>query len=267
MDQTESIIHQLKDLGKTPDSSQDMCRMLRLQLRDFYDDIYIPYEYFRDSQWKINKVLYDNEDCLFYHENYVAEEDKEKFYSIFHKYVSMIEEIMLPENKLSIFLKKWTDKSGPRWKIRTMQSYLKSLLTHKDYQIISPLYITHYYCELYQKYRNDDKIKTEVENHLSDIVSSTRIAVKKFKINYHIIINSYVYEYPLSHPEISAETYVLGFLNSVFLEILDFIDALLDLNIYSIHPIISELIDFYIPLEYIITYDPKENNNRKLCIV
>lgn len=176
----------------------------------------------------------------------------------------MIEDIFSPDSKLYNFLKKWTDTSGIKWKSNGEKSYLKSILTNRKYQVISPLYITSIYCEYIKKYENNyDKFNGIFEKHLNNIIINFKNECKKFKKQYNEIVDSYVYEHPLTNDP----SYVLGFINSVILAILIFAEKLIELNIYAIHPIVVQLIEYYTPLDEINQYDPSENHGKKLCII
>ena len=277
MDKTESsvenIIDQLKRLDENifekdenlDEENRARCRMINIHLREFFDDIYIPYTFFKDGDWKISKVLYNNEDSLFFNEKYMTDDDHQRFYEVFDKYISVVEEILSTNNKLHVFLKKWTDTSDLRWKPNETRSYLKSLLVKSEYQIISPVYTANYFYELRKKHGDDsEKIKTKIEEHLDQIVKKVRVEMKHFKKVYNEIVESYVYEHPINPSE---DSYLLGLINSVILAILDFADKLLNLNIYAVHPIVTNIIGYYTPLDEIYQYDPLDNDGRKLCIV
>lgn len=247
------------------EQNKTICRLLNIQLREFYDDIYIPYTFFKDD-WNINKILYNNEDILFYNKKYLTKDDEEKFYQVFDKFILLLDEIFFPNSKLLIFLKKWTDMSGSRWKSNGSKSYLKSIITDKKYQFISPAYIANIYCDYSKRYRdNVDKIKSEMENHLDNMIKRIRKEIKEFNNLYNEIVSSYVYEYPLIID--GKNIYVMGFINSIIMAILDFAEKLINLNVYAIHPIINDIIEYYTPLDVINQYDPSENNNKKIFII
>lgn len=251
---------------KDSQENRTICRLLKLHLDEFYSDIYIDYADFRNNKWKINKVLYDSEHVLFYIKRFLTEEDDTKFYEVFEKYTEMIEEIMNPNNKLSHFLKRWTDMTGSVWLDKNINSYLKSLITHKKYQYISPEYTTNIYYTLCKKYSNNiELVKVDIEEHLNGIVSNVRSEIKEFKSVYNEIIASYTYEFPIDSTE--QYTYTLGFINSIILSILIFAEKMIELHVYAVHPIINGVIEYYTPLDEISEYSPSENGNRQIYVV
>lgn len=272
--ETENIIDILQKLDNKDLDDDDIqkkenktiCRLLNIHLREFFDDIYIPYNFFRNDGWDISKILYKNEDILFYNKKYLTKEDEERFYQVFDKFIMMLEEIFSVNSKLFIYLKNWTDMSGSKWKTNGSKSYLKSILTNKKYQYISPAYTTNIFIQISKKYSNDiDKIKLEVENHLDGLIKSIRKELRLFKKIYNEIVTSYVYEYPIDTKE--KNMYILGFINSIILSIMDLSEKLIELNVYAIHPIVDEIIRYYTPLDIMNQYDPLEYGGRKLYIV
>lgn len=254
--------------------NQVICRLLNLHLNDFFNDIFIPFDHFKHGNWKISKILYDNEDCIFYKEKYVPPEDRERFYEVFEKFTNMIENILDPKTKLCSFLKKLTNMDEPKWKYNGTQSYLRRIMKQQKYQTISPLYIIDTYCEISKKYAKEDdasvketKIKEEHGASLDAIIKKTTREIRIFIRKYNSIVESFVFENPIQHIEMKDNIYVMGFINSVILAIFDFIDKLLDLNIYAVHTIVIDIIDYYLPLDDIYTYNPDTYNQRKLFIV
>jgi hypothetical protein len=278
---TENIINKLENLGVSRNNDEEMnknqtvCRLLNIQLRNFFDDIYIPYTFFKNDKWNINKTLYDNEDVLFYNKKYLTDTDEINFFQIFDKYISMLEDIFCQDNKLYIFLKKWTDMTSTRWKTNGTKSYLKTLLTNPKYQFISPSYTTNLYCEMCNKYKNNEKykdhdaysdiIKKKMEKKMDQISSQIKKEVRIFRRGYNEIVTSYVYEYPYNTDD--KKIYTKAFVNCVIMFVLDFIEKLIDLNVYAIHPIVYEIIGYYMPLDEINNYDPSDNDYRRLYIV
>ena len=252
--------------AKITRENKTMCRLLNIHLREFFDDIYIPFVYFRDGDWNINKILYNNEDVLFFNKKYITNTDENRFYEVFYKFIEMLEEIFSSDNKLYIYLKKWTDMTNLKWKSIVSKSYLKSLLTEKKYQYISPSYTANLFYNTCKKHNNDlEKVKVETEKHLNEIVKRVRKEIREFRDLYNDIVVSYVYEYPYNTTE--QNLYVKAFLNCVIIAILDFAEKLINLHVYAIHPIVEDIIGYYTPLDEINSYDPKENKNKPLCIV
>ena len=267
---TNNLMDELKNLNaNSPETEENrtVCRLLKIHLDEFYGDISIPFNYFRNGNWCIHKVLYDNDDILFYNKIYMTDEDNERFDEVFGKFIDMLEDIMNPKNKLTIFLKKWTDMSNAsKWKSNDTKSYLKSLLTQKKYQYISPQYTTSLYCNLCDKYPNDmDKIKEKITEHLDNIVQAVIKEVRAFRKIYNEIITSYTYECPIKSQD--KDVYVLGFINSIILTILSFAEKMIKLHVYAIHPIVNSVIEYYTPLDEINLYDPADNAGRQICIV
>lgn len=256
------------------ENNKKTCRLLNIHLKKFFDDIYIPYDHFTSDRWKINKIIRNNEDSLFYNKTFLTSDIEENFHKVFNKYVHLIEGIMNPSNRLMVFLKKWTDMSGNKWKSIEINSYLKRLLTdHKyhKYQIISPQYVVIVYDDLCKQNRidndniNTDKVKFELEEHLNDIMAKVRTEKKQFIKKYNDILTSFVYKY--HHNDLKQQNYVFQFIQNMLIIIFEFAHKLLDLNIYAIHTVISNIIGNYIPLNEINQYDPSENDGRKIIIV
>ena len=154
MSSTETVLNKLLNLNDSndsvsedynPEENRTICHLLKIHFSDFFNNIYVPFKFFRKEHWNIRYVLDTNMDSLYYNEDYMNEEDKDKLEKIYKKYTNMIEEIMSPKNKLVFFLKKWTDMSGMSWKAKPVNSYLKSIITNAKYEFISPAHITEIY--------------------------------------------------------------------------------------------------------------------------
>jgi len=248
------------------DENRTACRVLNIHLREFFDDIHVPYDFFKNNDWKVHKVLYDNEDALFYNKKYLTEDDKSRFYEVFDRYIAMIEEIMDPNNKLINFLKRWTDMSGTRWRTNGSRTYLKTVLLDPNYQFISPLYTTELFCYLSRKHQFDnDSIRIEMEKHLDILTQKIKKEIRTFKKTHKETVMAYVYEFPLDVS--SKRIYVLAFVNSVILSIIDFVEKLLDLHVYAIHPIVNQIIDIYLPLDEINQHKSAKNGGGRMYVV
>ena len=245
-------------MDHTIDDTQNnlVCRLVNFHLREFFDDISIDHDTFKQNKWDINKVLYDNDTALFYNHKYVTDQDEIRFFEVFDKYVACIEETLSKDNHLFSYMKAWSSTKSCPW--------LKKMLVSRKYQIISPTYTTNLYVELSDKYEDPEKMRIEFQKNLDIIIEKTRDELKDFKKKYHEILQSYIYEFPLKGMD---QTYVSGFINGIIMEIIDLTEKLLNLNIYAIHPLVNNIIDVYVPLDYINSYNPKEHGNKSLCIV
>lgn len=246
------------------EENRSMCRLLKIHFSNFFDNIYIPFNFFRKECWDIRYVLDNNADSLFYNEKYMNEENKTKFEKTYKKYADMIEEIMSPGNKLAVFLKKWTDMTGISWKAKSINSYLKSILTNSRYEFISPLHITEIYCEYSNKYRdNSELIQNKMIKYVDKIRKKMRQSINLFKKEFEKNINDYVYKYPL----IENKNFSKKFINILIKSIIIFSKKMIKLNIYCIHTIVNDIICFLIPLEEINNYDINEYHNRKIIVI
>lgn len=263
-DQEESLDQTEEEL--IIEENRTVCRLFNLHMSDFYDNIYVPFRFFKKGGWDIVKVLNNNEDSIFFNKLYLPGKDLDRFYDVFDKYITMIEDIMSPDSLLISYLKNWTDMSGIKWKENKNKSYIKLILSKTKYSIISPLYIINLFHQLKKTYENNTpKIKSTLEEKLDEVVKEARTIKKEFKKIYSEIIDMYVYEYPLD--EASSENYVKSFINTILTTIFDYAEKLIDINIYAIHPIFIGISNDFLPLDEINSFDPSENSNKNLYIV
>jgi hypothetical protein len=248
------------------EENKTICRLIRIHLREFYDDICIPYNFFNNEGWNVDKVLYNNENVLFYNKKYIDDADKKRFDFVFNKYVNMLKEIFIPTNVLQVYLKKWTDTSSIKWKSNADNSYLKTLLTEGKYQYISPSYTSNLFYVNCKKYGNDiTKIRDETEKTLNDVVKNVKKEISQFKKNYNGIVKSYVYKCPHDMNEINV--FSKTFIRSTILEIMNLIEKMVDLHVYAIHPIVENIIGDYISFDTINNYSRNDNDGKFLYIV
>jgi hypothetical protein len=253
-----------------PPDPRTMCRLLRINVKNFYDNIYIPFSHFSDDNWDISKVLYKNTDSMYFNETYMTEEDKEKFYNVFDKYVDLVTDIMSPNTKLVTYLKKWTDTTKSKWTSKETSSFLKSMINHKDYYIISPIHIINRFASLnkpsdHGESKDMDLIKQSLETELDNIIAKSQIEIKKFRKIYRDTVTSYVYEHPLNYS--FESTYVVGFVNTIILAIIDLAEALIKLNVYAVHAVVVEIVDLYTHLDSVNQFNPMDHDGRNLYIV
>lgn len=245
---------------KQTSSQETICRLLKKHIPNFYDNIYIPFKFFNKGKWQVDKILNDNKDVLYYNESYLMVKDLNNFSDIFKEYIRMVKINFDTKNNFFLFLQKWDTMTNNK-------SYLKSLIVGKKYNIFSPAHIADIYQENCKLFSGEDEsvivisIKNKTEQYLDKQLKASRRIIEKFKKRYQRIINSYVYEYPISNVQMS---YQKNLINNVIKEILSTAKKLIKLHIYAIHPIIYDIIDYFLPLDDINQF---ESNNRKLIVV
>lgn len=295
IDTEEDIYSDIKNKINTElgdiSNGKKMCQLIKNNLDNFYDEIYIPYNLFSENDWNVINVLYDNSDSLFYSEEYLTESDKEFFFKIFDKYVRFIGKIWVPNSQLNIYLKKWDKMEKP--------TYLKQIMTNEKYQIISPVYLADLYKKIFIKYKDDTKIfNIKFNKKLDKIITEYENCRDEFDVEFNKIVNSYVYEYPISFSSNATHVnsdsdhianytpcgleptsmevdytyrartgYTKEFINAVTLSVISFADKLIDLNIYAIHSIIYDIINYYVPLDDINSYDPDDYKDRNILLI
>lgn len=257
------------DSQYTSDDYRIVCKLLHVQLRPFYENINIPLKYFRKAKWNISYVLLNNEDSLFFNKKYITDTDEKRFYSVYYKYVDVVKQILDPESILHIYLNKWTYIVKNKWYSYERSSYLKRLLTSDKYYMISPHYVATYFDTLTANNSGSDnyvkEIKQLMEQHLDELLLNIMTEIDAFKNIYNDIIESFVYEHP--HEQDNIKIYFRAFINNVIIEIMSFTEKLLDLNVYAVHPIVSSIINYYTPLDYLYMYRKSSNDGRKLLFV
>ena len=238
---------------------EEMCKLLKKHHTDFFDDIWIPYQFFNKHNFKISTIVRENKDALFFNEEYMTDADKNKFNEIFDKYCLMIEQIFVLDSQLGKYLKIWSKKKEA--------SYLKIIMTEDDYQIINPVFLADTYKKLHLECKpNNELLDKKYKECLDGIIEKFYAERKEFEDLYHEVIDTYVHEYPLEMDETYYLNYTKGFINSIILLVMDFAEKLIDLNIYAIHPVINNVIEYYVPLDLIYTHEDKKRKNIMVTI-
>lgn len=252
------------------------CRLINMHMRKYFDDIYVTYRMFRDGEWDVSKVLYQNEDILFYSKRFVPNQDRSLFDPVFTKYVSMLENIFDQRNMLMAYLRMWTDMSKPRWKANNKKSYLLNLINGK-YRIIDPSYTVTVFHDNRLQYaarpgsskktiaRSMALIQTKTEEHLNQIMSNVNRILRVFNRNYKRLVNTYVYGH--SSKETTRELYLKALLNCTSLSIFEVADKLIDQHIHAVHPLINDIIEYYTPIDDLLTYNPADHGGKPLLIL
>ncbi|AGF85205.1 hypothetical protein QJ854_gp577 [Moumouvirus goulette] len=269
--ETDKIIEELVNINTSTKSKKDnkiiqknrnVCKLLKKNIKDFYDNIYIPYKYFRNDKWNINKTLNNNEDVLFFNQEILFKQNCDRFYEVFDKYILLIEDIFNPKNMLNSFFKKISDTDIEN---NEKAKFLMKIINSRRYKYISPEYIINQYIDLKNNLSDENEVQKNLNDKLNKIMFETKICVREFKNNYKNILSKYICEYPFDENLQSIHTKT--FINNILLIIYCCCEKLLDLNIYACHPIILAIIEPTLPLDDIYLYEPENNKNKLLIIV
>lgn len=248
-----------------------MCKLLQMHIPSFHKNIGVSIYDFNKNNWDIIKTLYDKPTALFYNKRYITVTDQEKFDQILTSYVNRISRIYEPDNLLFQYLKKWTDMSGPNWISTIKNSYLKKLIT-KKYRFIDPLYVVTIYSDNMVQYKPDYlKVREKTEAHLNNLQKNINKCIQKIVKRIDNYTRSYVYgfrnsEYVLEDTRITYNIWYKNLINSIYSEIFDFVETLLDKNVYAVNAIIRRTV-FYNSFGSIIKDDIENNEGSKVHII
>ncbi|AUV58546.1 hypothetical protein [Bandra megavirus] len=244
------------------EKNKKICRLLKKYIKNFYDNIHIPYHFFRENKWNINKTLNNNEDVLFYNEEFLTSSDSDRFYEVFDKYILLMDDIFYPKNTLNSFFKKISKIDVDD---NNIAKYLIHIFNSKKYRFISPEYVINKYFDYKNNFDNEHDIQTQLNDHLNEIMDKVRNHVKNFKIIYHEILSHFISERPMDQN--LQKKYVINFINSVLISICDFCEKIIELNIYAFHPIVLNIIESTLPLDDIFLHEPEKYRNKNMIVV
>lgn len=267
--------------------NRSTCRSIKSNYPKFYDNIYVPFNFFRNGGWNVKKVLLENPDAFFYNEEYITNLDKPRFDEVFNKYVETICE-MFNESKMF-------NKSLLKWTSFERKTLLKRAINTPEYMCINPVYIGKELHKLNSKYgkENTSKIKNNLCKILDKVVDKLKEEKRKFRKIFLGLLNSYYVEYPINdivdliqNPDEKKKyiniddkkdtqinhIYSKGFINGVIMAILDFAERLIEINVYAVHKIVNDIVNFYISLDSIVMdidsdTDDDERDMRDLVIM
>lgn len=268
--------------------NRKFCRLIKVQMPSFYDNIFVPYHYFRDGRWDIRQIIYENTDALFYSEKYMSSSDQTKFEKLHLDYFNVIAEIMDPEGKLYRFLDKWTIQRGPfaKWRDSREGSHLKNLILKHDR--ISPFYFIDLYADAI-KQNIEGTIEARKENIIAIMSKKIEVRVKNirrhtiiFKKRYDALVSSFVFNYPIDFGHDARERehgacddisfadkiakYEFNFVSKLLKSILNFADKLMSLDVYAVHAVITEIIDNFFDIDNCILHHKKKDKERIIIV-
>lgn len=258
-------VNNSENIYKQIDNNRIVCRLIRLHIKKFFDNIYIPFDYFKDDNWNIDKVIYKNKDAIFYNPSFLTHETKLYFDDVYDKYVIMIKEIFISDNLLIKYLKSWTDMTERLYKISSNTSYLKELLNNSKYKYLSPLYVTQIYVDIIKKDGSNSDKRKQIENKLDENCLVIKNICLDFKKEYNSLLNDFVFKMPLDST--SSKEFNKLFRCNIMLLIINTANKLIDNNVYAIHRIISYITDDYMMLDVINSHDPVDYNGKKIMLI
>ncbi|ANB50708.1 hypothetical protein [Powai lake megavirus] len=244
------------------EKNKKICRLLKKFIKNFYDNIHIPYHFFKENKWNISKTLNNNEDVLFYNEEFLISLNSDRFYEVFDKYILLMDDIFYPKNTLNLFLKKISKINIDD---NNIAKYLINIFNNKKYRFISPEYVINKYFDYKNNSNNEHDIRTQLNDHLNEIMDKVRNHVKNFKMVYHEMLSHFISERPMDQD--LQKNYVLNFIGSVLISIFDFCEKIIELNIYAFHPIVLNIIESTLPLDDIFLHEPEKYKNKIMIVV
>ncbi|MBA3750640.1 MAG: hypothetical protein H0X03_07100 [Nitrosopumilus sp.] len=221
-------------------NNEEICQLFKSHYKKkFYDRLAIPFNSFRENNWDIEKTLRQSKYILFFNKNYLTDDDIIFFYQVFNCYNDLLGNILSTENKHYRLLEKWSVGND---------SYLKRTIT-KKYPEISPIYCVQTYSKYRKKYvNNDKKFEKKFYQKLDIIIKEYKIKKILFKNRIEALVDSYVFERPVITQKELQETFFKSFINGILINLFIFAQEMIDLNIYLIHDIISDIMSKYLDL-------------------
>ncbi|AZL89256.1 hypothetical protein QKC54_gp0577 [Megavirus baoshan] len=244
------------------EKNKKICRLLKKYIKNFYDNIHIPYHFFKENKWNINKTLNNNEDVLFYNEEFLISSDSDRFYEVFDKYILLMDDIFNPKNTLNSFFKKISKIDVDD---NSIAKYLIHIFNSKKYRFISPEYVINKYFDYKNNFSDEHDIRIQLNDHLNEIMDKVRNHVKSFKIEYNEMLSHFISERPTDQD--LQTNYVINFIGSVIISICDFCEKIIELNIYAFHPIVLNIIESTLPLDDIFLHEPEKYKNKNMIVV
>lgn len=230
------------------DKNKKICILIRKHLRHFYDNIYVPIEFFKINDWNVFQVLADNVDVLFYNGAYVRKGNHKTFSSAFRHYTNLVQKNLNTDSNLYALLSEMP--IDPQFKI---------IVTCNKYRFISPAYIA----DLYVSCQGDKEQLQTMINMLDILIDRLQAKMILFLDEFAKSFEEYVDTAPLDGTRAHTRSYI----NELTMMICSFTKKLVNMNIYAVHVLVDRIISEKFPFDIINQYDPEEYNDRPLIIV
>jgi hypothetical protein len=215
-------------------SNKKICKLVDKYIDNFFDNVNIELNEFKNNNWKIKQTISSNKRNLFYDKKFLTLNDELFFNQLYDKYITFISEILSRDNILIKYLIAINDRNIPQH-----HSSILSIINNPKYDIISPLYII-------QLCMNISTHKKDIMNELDSIIRKKDCIMHNFNEIYEILLTTYVTFEPFD-PILSNKFYI-GFINSLLIVVYKTIMELIDLHIYSVNDLFSDVLNTYTPL-------------------
>lgn len=230
------------------DENKKMCTLVRKHLRHFYDNIYVPMQFFKTNDWNISQVLSDNVDVLFYNEDYIRKRNHKTFNSAFRRYTNLIQKNLNTDSNLYALLSE--TPLDPQFKI---------IVACNKYRFISPAYIA----DLYVSCQGDKEQLRTMINMLDILIDRLQAKMIIFLEEFAKSFEEYVDTAPLDGTRAHTRSYI----NDLMMMICSFTKELVNMNIYAVHVLVYRIVSEKFPFDIINQYNPDECDDRPLIIV
>uniref|UniRef100_A0A6C0CAX5 Uncharacterized protein n=1 Tax=viral metagenome TaxID=1070528 RepID=A0A6C0CAX5_9ZZZZ len=248
-DVAEIVIYDIK-------ANKEICLLLRKYFKEFYNNIYVPIDFFKMNNWNVTEVLTDNIDVLYYNDKYFRKNDK-IFSVVFAKYVDLVKKNFSSNSNLKMLLSEFP-----------IDTHFKEIISCRKYKFISPAYIA----DLYISCRDDSEQLKMMIKILDILFDEIKIKMSSFVDEFAKCFDDYVRLAPLNigigvNNTKIMQNYNQSYINDLSMIILNFAQELINMNVYAIHSLVNRVISIDFPYDIINQYDPEENNDRELIVI
>jgi hypothetical protein len=239
--------------------------LVNTYIDDFFDNINIPLKSFEKRNYNFKKTIENNTDTLFHCSAYTTDDDDKIFKNLLKKYLVMIKDNFYVDTHLYNFLE--VINKNP--KTADNHNFIKLV---KKYNYISPYYIAEEYYKILTLndqtiinnnnivFEDNKELKKEIKKikakmiteKMENIMETVKKIMHNFKLEFEKIFTDFK-----SSDYTEDLMYENGnrFINSIIMLIAKYVEPLIELNIYGIYAIISEIIQYEVPLNSIYYCD------------
>jgi len=217
-DVAEIVVYDIK-------ANKEMCLLLRKYFKEFYNNIYVPIDFFKMNDWNITEVLTDNVDVLYYNDKYSKKNNDKNFFIVFGKYVDLVKKNFSLNSNLHMLLSELP-----------IDICFKNIILCPKYRFISPAYIA----DLYISCREDaDQLKMMIKI-LDILIDQVKNKILSFADEFTKSFDNFIYLTPLKANNYRIiQNYNQIYINNLLNMIWIFSHELVNMNIYAVHTAIK----------------------------